>query len=311
MYYNYAIVNIKKRKACYLMHINGSTVKRFVASLVLGTTVLTAIPAMAVEYIGIGKVTGNGVNIRTDSNTGSQIIGNANYGTTFPAIAKENGWFQISYNDKTAWICGSYFTVSPVSIENSRGFVKGDVVNIRSAASINSEVITTVPQGSTLVVYGDEEGWYKVSANGVVGYISKDYFTTEAIVTSVASTLGQAVVDEAMKHVGKAYVYGATGPNAFDCSGFTSYVYRQLGYNLNRVAADQANNGVYVEKSNLQPGDLVLFNNRGTSYIGHVGIYIGNNKMVHASTSSTGVIVTDLDSGYYTERYAGARRIVK
>ena len=293
------------------MHISGSTVKRFIASLVLGTTVLTAIPAMAVEYIGIGKVTGNSVNIRTGADTSSQIIGSANLGTTFPAIAKENGWFQISYNDKTAWICGSYFAVSPVSIDNSRGFVKGDVVNIRSSASINSEVITTVPQGSTLVVYGDEEGWYKVSANGVVGYISKDYFTTEAIVTSVAPSLGQAVVDEAMKHVGKAYVYGAMGPNAFDCSGFTSYVYRQLGYSLNRVAADQASNGVYVEKSDLQPGDLVLFNNRGTSYIGHVGIYIGNNKMVHASTSTTGVIVTDLDSGYYAERYAGARRIVK
>lgn len=293
------------------MHINGSTVKRFIASLVLGTTVLTAIPAMAVEYIGIGKVTGNSVNIRTDSNTGSQIIGSANYGTTFPALAKENGWFQISYNDKTAWICGSYFTVSPVSIENSRGFVKGDVVNVRALASINSDIITTVPQGSTLVVYGDEEGWYKVAANGVVGYISKDYFTTEAIVTSVVSSLGQAVVDEAMKHVGKAYVYGATGPNAFDCSGFTSYVYRQLGYSLNRVAADQSKNGVPVERSDLQLGDLVLFNNRGTSYIGHVGIYIGNNKMVHASTSSTGVIVTDLDSAYYNERYAGARRIVK
>ncbi len=293
------------------MHINGSAVKRFLASLVLGTSVLTAIPAMAVEYIGIGKVTGNSVNVRTGSNTNSQIIGSANVGATFPALAKENGWFQISYNDKTAWICGSYFTVSPVSIENSRGFVKGDVVNVRSSASIDSTVITTVPQGATLVVYGDEEGWYKVSANGVVGYISKDYFATEAIVTSVASSLGQAVVDEAMKHVGKAYVYGATGPNAFDCSGFTSYVYRQLGYSLNRVAADQANNGVYVNKSDLQPGDLVLFNNRGTSYIGHVGIYIGNNKMVHASTSTTGVIVSDLDSGYYTERYAGARRIVK
>lgn len=293
------------------MHINGSTVKRVVASIVLGTSMLTAIPAMAVEYIGIGKVTGNSVNVRTGAGTDSQIIGSANSGTTFPALASENGWFQIAYNDKVAWICGTYFTVSPISIENSRGFVKGDVVNIREAASINSKVITSVPQGATLVVYGEEEGWYKVSANGHVGYISKDYFTTEAVATSLVSSSGQAVVDEAMKHVGKAYVYGASGPNAFDCSGFTSYVFRQLGYTLNRVAADQMKNGVAVERANLQPGDIVLFNNRGTSYIGHVGIYIGNNKMVHASTSSTGVIVTDLNSGYYAERYAGARRIVK
>ena len=71
------------------------------------------------------------------------------------------------------------------------------------------------------------------------------------------------------------------------------------------------NHGVSIAKSDLMPGDLVFFNNRGTSYIGHVGIYIGNNQMVHASTSSTGVIISDLDSGYYTERYAGARRIAK
>ncbi|MBQ3114519.1 MAG: C40 family peptidase [Clostridia bacterium] len=293
------------------MHINGSTVKRAIASLVLTTSMLTAIPAMAVEYIGIGKVTGNSVNVRTGASTDSQIIGRANSGVTFPALASENGWFQIAYNDKIAWICGAYFTVSPISIENSRGLVKGDVVNIREGASITSKVITSVPQGATLVVYGEEEGWYKVSANGHVGYISKDYFTTEAVATSLVSSSGQAVVDEALKHVGKAYVYGASGPNAFDCSGFTSYVFRQLGYTLNRVAADQINNGIAVDRANLQPGDIVLFNNRGTSYIGHVGIYIGNNKMVHASTSSTGVIITDLDSGYYAERYAGARRIVK
>ena len=143
------------------------------------------------------------------------------------------------------------------------------------------------------------------------GYISKDYFSKEGLITTVSVSAGQAIADEALKHVGKAYVYGASGPNAFDCSGFALYVYRQFGYSLNRTAADQMYHGTPVAKSDLIPGDLVFFNNRGTNYIGHVGIYIGNNKMVHASTSSTGVIISDLDSGYYTERYAGARRIAK
>ena len=294
------------------MSLNGSTVKKIAASVVVGISLLTAIPAMAVEYIGIGTVQGNSVNIRDGAALSANVIGSANQGTTYPALASENGWFKISYNDKTAWICGSYFSVSPVSAENSRGSVQGDVVNVRSAPTTESSIVTTVPQGATLVVYGKEGNWYKVSANGSMGYISGDYFSANAVATSVASSAGQAIVDEAMKHVGKAYVYGATGPNAFDCSGFALYVYKQFGYSLNRVAADQMSNGTPVSKSELAPGDLVFFTSgRGSSYIGHVGIYIGDNQMVHASTSTTGVIVSDLDSGYYTERYAGARRIAK
>lgn len=293
------------------MNIKGKSLKKIVASLIVGTAALIAVPVFAVEYIGIGTVTGNTVNIRSGAGTSSQIVGSANYGAKYPALASENGWYQISYNNMSAWICGSYFSVAPLSLENSGGSVKGDVVNVRSAPSIDSQVVTTVAQGTNLVVCGEEGNWYKVSVQGNKGYISKDYFTTQAVINSVASTTGQAVVDEAMKHVGKAYVYGATGPNAFDCSGFTSYVFRKFGYSLYRVAADQANNGTPVAKSDLQPGDLLLFNNRGSNYIGHVGIYIGDNKMVHASTSTTGVIVSDINSGYYVERYAGARRIVK
>lgn len=293
------------------MDFKGKSLKKVVASLMLGTTIFTSLSAMAVEYIGIGKVTGDTVNLRSGAGVGNSIVGSASYGSTYPALASQDGWFQISYNGTTAWICGSYFAVSPVSESNSRGAVKGDVVNIRALPSTSSQVLTTVAQGTTLVVYGEENGWYKVSCQGMMGYISKDYFAKEGVITAVKTSAGQAIADEAMKHVGKAYVYGSTGPNAFDCSGLALYVYRQLGYSLNRTAADQMNNGTPVEKSNLLPGDLVFFYNRGTSYIGHVGIYIGNNKMVHASTSTTGVIITDLNSGYYVERYAGARRIAK
>lgn len=77
---------------------------------------------------------------------------------------------------------------------------------------------------------------------------------------------------------------------------------------LNRVAADQAKNGVHVEPSELQPGDLLCFYS-GSSYIGHVGIYIGNGRFVHASNSTTGVIISEL-SGYYVTRGYEARRIL-
>ena len=86
------------------------------------------------------------------------------------------------------------------------------------------------------------------------------------------------------------------------------YVYSQFGYTLNRVACDQALNGVHVDPANLQPGDLLCFYSGG-DYIGHVGMYIGNNMFVHAANSSTGVITSEL-SGYYATRGFEARRII-
>ena len=100
---------------------------------------------------------------------------------------------------------------------------------------------------------------------------------------------------------------------AFDCSGFTYYVYGQMGYTLNRIADDQAQNGVAVNFDQLQPGDLILFSNTYSSsdWITHVGIYIGDGKIVHAANSKRGVTVDTITSGYYYSHYAGARRILK
>ena len=85
-------------------------------------------------------------------------------------------------------------------------------------------------------------------------------------------------------------------------------MYGQFGYTLNRVVADQARNGAHVDASALEPGDILCFYS-SSSYIGHVGIYIGNNKFVHAANSSTGVVITEL-SGYYSSRGFEARRII-
>jgi cell wall-associated NlpC family hydrolase len=135
--------------------------------------------------------------------------------------------------------------------------------------------------------------------------------TKDAPAPSNGSVTGQDIADYAMKFLGCRYVRGGNGPKSFDCSGLTSYVYRQFGYSLYRRSRDQALNGVAVSKSDLAPGDLVLFNNKGTKTIGHVGIYIGNGKMIHASTSKTGVIISDINSGSYPSRYNCARRIIR
>lgn len=131
---------------------------------------------------------------------------------------------------------------------------------------------------------------------------------------SSTSTSGQKVVEYAMQYKGYKYVYGGTSPQkGFDCSGFTSYVYKNFGYSLSRSSGGQANNGKRVEKEDLQPGDLVIYKNQSLTKIGHVGIYIGNNKMIHASEPGVGVTITDIDSKAhkYPQRFVMGRRIIK
>lgn len=114
------------------------------------------------------------------------------------------------------------------------------------------------------------------------------------------------VANYAYNFLGRPYVYGANGPNAFNCSGFTSYVYRHFGVSLPRTARSQFSAGSAVSRDNLAPGDLVFFNTVG--YLGHVGLYIGGGDFIHAASSGR-VKISSLNEGYYRTRYAGARRV--
>ena len=114
---------------------------------------------------------------------------------------------------------------------------------------------------------------------------------------------------------GVRYRYGSAGPSSFDCSGFTSYVYRNFGYELNRSAYSQINDGTIVDRKSLQPGDLVFFSGRGGgARIGHVGIVVdtdeGGFSFIHASVHK-GITVSHSTESYYAPRYRGACRVVE
>jgi len=118
----------------------------------------------------------------------------------------------------------------------------------------------------------------------------------------------------ARSFVGKApYVYGGAGPAGFDCSGFTMYIYGQFGIRLPHGATDQMRYGAAVDRSQLQPGDLIFFHDDyySSSTASHCGIYVGNDQFVHASTyGSGGVLLTALNGNpYYSAHYIAARRM--
>ena len=150
-------------------------------------------------------------------------------------------------------------------------------------------VISSIDTSST----GDKEVTYTVS--DALGNNSA------AILKVKVYTPGTKILETAYTKLGSPYVWGATGPNSFDCSGFTSWVYRQHGISLSRTAQSQSQGGTAVERSDLQPGDLVFFGS-SSGRITHVGIYVGDGKMVHSPQTGDVVKISPLQKNYVCAR---------
>jgi len=147
----------------------------------------------------------------------------------------------------------------------------------------------------------------------VVSYGS--YNPTPTILDNInTSSIINKIEADAKSFLGTRYVWGATGPSKFDCSGFTQWVYRDAGINIPRVSRDQAKVGQYVSYNNLRKGDMIFFDTKKhrKGIVTHVGIYLGNGNFIHASSSAKKVVVYNWnDKPYYKERFLWGRRVVQ
>lgn len=201
--------------------------------------------------------------------------------------------------------------------------LNGDSLNIRACAGMGCRVIGSIPEGSSTYIKGDAVyanglWWYPHDFRGTVGYSVSLYLRSGNEGNSgggggavrVNTGAASGVAAKALAYAGTPYVYGGVGPGGWDCSGFTQWIYQQYGVNLPRSAYDQWNVGSAVSRDNLRPGDLVFFAGTWGPGVSHVGIYIGDGKMINAQSERAGTAVANVFDAYWGAHYAGARRVM-
>lgn len=217
------------------------------------------------------------LNVRQDQSTESECIGSVTGGQELDVLGETDEWVEIQYNDDTVGYVAKEFVEvgwnypTAMTLEEEQAMIEAALAEKAAKAAqttTRSSEIAVLPLVNT-------------SAEGLA--------------------LGQQIASYACQFVGNPYVYGGSSlTNGTDCSGFTMAVYAQFGYSLSHSSAVQMSQGTAVSLDAVQPGDIIC-------YSGHVGLYIGGGQIVHASTESTGIIISNM---YYTSPI-GARRIVQ
>lgn len=218
------------------------------------------------------------LNVRQDASTESECIGSVTGGQELDILGETDEWVQMQYSEDTVgYVAKEFVNVgwnypTAMTLEEEQEMIQAALAKQAAAqttrSSSSSSEIATLPPVNT-------------SAEGLA--------------------LGQQIASYACQFVGNPYVYGGSSlTNGTDCSGFTMAVYAQFGYSLSHSSGVQMGQGTPVSLDAVQPGDIIC-------YSGHVGLYIGGGQIVHASTESTGIIISNM---YYTSPI-GARRIVQ
>ncbi len=273
----------------------------------------------------IKVVTASSLNVRSGAGTNYSRIGSLSKGTEVSVISESNGWAKINYNGKIGYVSTDYLATKSSGGSSStnetikyKKIVNATGLNFRTGPGTNYSKISTLKYGTEVGVISESNGWAKISYNGKIGYVSSQYLADKSSSStgsdsSTSSSKADKVISFAKTLLGKDYSWGAEGPNSFDCSGYTYYVFKKsAGITLPRVSKEQSKYGTYVSRSDVKKGDLVFFDTDGSNngVVSHVGIYMGDGKFIHASSSKDEVVISDFNSSYYKGAFVNARRVL-
>lgn len=201
---------------------------------------------------------------------------------------------------------------------------------VRKHPYFSAAPIGQLENGTAVTILGATRDFYEIDCYDTRGYIAKSqiqygrdgisyvHCDPKSAETKIftytdytqAVTLRHSLLALARKQLGKPYIYGSTGMAGFDCSGLTYYLYGAHDISLHRTASQQLQDGIVVSRAHMQVGDLVFFHESWDSYpASHIGIYAGNNMVIHAS-SSRGVICESLDAAWLSRTFLCVRRVV-
>ncbi len=296
--------------------MTGKIYKVLVGCIFAFSLVLICSVAMAASQPA--TIVGTNVNLREAPNTSADIVTKLS-NARVSIIDKSSGWYKISFDGKTGWVSDDYIKVLTI-----KGTINANGVNFRESASTSSEIIDSLSKGTSVEILDTLSGWHKVKVGSKVGYITTKFVSAANATAEKTSRSTQAatiddsdnsvikqIVAYAKKYIGVKYVYGGKSPSGFDCSGYVGYVFKKFGIELNSSAASMYSNGTKVSKSALKAGDILFFDassRKSSGVIDHVGIYLGGDKFIHASTSNRKVIIQSLSG--YQGTYIGAKRVI-
>lgn len=265
-----------------------------------------------------GVINGTYVRLRSGPSTSHAILGTYQPGTSMTVTGEDGDWYKVSCDGQDGYVYKTYLTIggssssasdSVTAMSDTKATVVS-AVHFRTGPDTSYTSKQVLSAGTSVTITGETEKWYRVSYNGDEGYIFKTYLTTGSY-SADASSEAARIIAKAKEYLGTPYVYGGATPSGFDCSGFVYYVFRQCGYSVTRTAGTQNRDGYAVSRSELQPGDIIIFYNSAmTDIAGHSGIYIGNGQFIHSSSGQGKVVISELSSSYYDSHYYSARRIL-
>ncbi|MCR4610897.1 MAG: SH3 domain-containing protein [Lachnospiraceae bacterium] len=244
------------------------------------------------------------LNVRSEATTDSDIVGVMPGAAACEILDQQGDWYHIKSGEVEGYCLGSYIVTGDEALDKAdqtvanKATVNCDALIMRDAPSTEAGVVETITQGNKVTVVEELDGWVKVVDQNSEGYCSAEYVTVgEEIPTALSkdqsSNGGSSLVSNALQYVGGRYVWGGESlKSGVDCSGFTMKIYEQYGVYLPHSADAQKNMGTKVASlAEAQPGDLVFYGSGG--YANHVGIYMGDGQLVHASSAKTGIKVSN------------------